>query len=500
MKDINYFFRKDGKINSKKLKDFPNEFYQQTHFLNHCNPTLSQRLKVLKFNIKELPKCLFCNKLHCNFSKNSNEVFRKTCSYECSQKSPERVEKIKKSTDYEKASEKRKQTNLKKYGSISPVNIHEEVEKKYGVKNSSQLDFVKKKKKEKGTKKECYLKAKDTRIKNNNYFWWNYDWLYDQIVTKNKTCNQIAIENNLALTTIYNTAISLKIPYLKFNSSIQEENIAKEIQKFYDIERNNRKIIHPYEIDIFIPNLKLGIEYHGLYWHSEEKKDNFYHKRKLELARRKNIKLIQIFENEWIYKKDIVISIIKNNLNINEKIMGRKTKIVEISTNKEKNFFEENHLQGYTNSKICYGLMYEDEIVSCMSFGISRYNKNYQWELIRFANKKNKSIIGGPQKIFKNFVKKYDPESIITYSDNRYFSGKMYEKMNFEYSHETLPNYWYFKDDKFLSRYQCQKHKLKNILDNFDPNLTEYENMKSHGYCRIYDCGNKVWIWRKESI
>jgi hypothetical protein len=208
------------------------------------------------------------------------------------------------------------------------------------------------------------------------------------------------------------------------------------------------------------------------------------------------IHLIHIFENEWndLIKQDIWKSIISNKLNKNQRIYARNTDVMEISSDKSISFLEENHLQGGVGAKYHIGLFYNNELVSVATFGKSRFNKNYDYELIRFANKKYTSVIGGFSKLLKYFERNYNPKNLITYADRRLSIGNLYEKSGFEFLRDTNPNYFYTRDFKIIqSRHQFQKHKLNNLLENFDPDLSEHENMLNNNYYRIYDCGNKVY-------
>jgi hypothetical protein len=155
----------------------------------------------------------------------------------------------------------------------------------------------------------------------------------------------------------------------------------------------------------------------------------------------------------------------------------------------------ENHIQGTCASKINLGLFYEKELVSLMTFGKPRFNKKYEYELIRFCNKKNLSVIGGASKLLHSFIEEYHPNSIISYANRRWSQGNLYEKLGFSLDLETPPNYFYFHPDDFLlkSRVQFQKHKLQSILQEYNPDLSETKNMYINGYRKIYDCGNKVY-------
>jgi len=152
-------------------------------------------------------------------------------------------------------------------------------------------------------------------------------------------------------------------------------------------------------------------------------------------------------------------------------------------------------LQGKCNSTVNLGLFYNDTLVSIMSFSKSRYNSKYEYELIRFCNLLYTNIPGAASKLLTYFERNYNPKSIISYANRRWSQGNVYEKLGFIFSHYTNPNYFYFRNsEKIESRQKFQKHKLKNILLNFDETKSESENMLSNGYNKIYDSGNKAYI------
>jgi len=265
-----------------------------------------------------------------------------------------------------------------------------------------------------------------------------------------------------------------------------------------EIKTNDRSIIKPKELDLFIPNHNLAIEYNGLYWHSYGKDDienKNYHLEKTNLTQEQGIKLLHIFENEWedLLKRDIWKSIIKSNLGLNKTIGARKCEIREVDSKESTKFLNLNHLQGSCNASIKLGLFYENELISIITMSKSRFNKNYDWEIVRFANKINLNVIGGFSKLLKYFRQNYSG-SIITYADKRYSNGDLYRTNGFEELKDSKPNYFYIKQKKLYSRIQFQKHKLKDQLELFDDNISEAENMFNNGYRRIWDCGNKVFV------
>lgn len=273
-----------------------------------------------------------------------------------------------------------------------------------------------------------------------------------------------------------------------------------------DLNINNRSIITPKEIDFVILSHKLGIEINGLYWHSEKYgKDRNYHINKTLECNKKGYRLIQIFEDEWNYKKDIIKSKIKHILNINtniKSIYARNCEIKLISNKDKIDFLNNNHIQGNDNynTEINIGGYYNNELISVMTFCKPRRLLGYKdnsdtFELSRFAVDINKRMVGIFGKLF-NYVldiikSKYsDIKEIVTYADLRFtdLRKNIYTNNNFEYVLLTKPNYYYVKGNLRHSRYKFQKYKL--IKEGEDPSLTEQQIMKNRGYYQIFDCGN----------
>lgn len=259
-----------------------------------------------------------------------------------------------------------------------------------------------------------------------------------------------------------------------------------------EIQWENKSVIWPKEIDIYIPALKLGIEYCGLYWHSEKNGvDREYHKNKFLLCESKGIKLIQIFEDEWLNNKEIVKSMITSQLKKNFKIFARKTIIEEIPATIARKFLTETHIGGPGKAKHYFACLYKNEIVSVMSFSkgnLSRKNMN-TWEIERFATKLNYTVVGAAGKLLSAFIKKYNVEQIISYADIRYGTGGVYERIGFIKDKHTVPNYWYFKSNtKRYHRFSLRKN------DQDDQSLTEWQNRKNQGWNKIYDAGSNKYI------
>lgn len=281
------------------------------------------------------------------------------------------------------------------------------------------------------------------------------------------------------------------------NSSKYEYELYEFCKPYFeDVELNVRGVIGNNEIDIYIPSIELGIEFNGLYWHGEisANRDYKYHLNKYNMCKEQGISVINIFEDEWIHKKDIVKSILLSKFGkIENRIYARKCTIVNPEFKQIKQFLTDNHIQGYINSSVVYGLQYNDELVSILTFSKARFNDSYVWEITRFCNKINTTVIGGFSKLLKMFIESHKG-TILTYADVRYSEGNLYKQNGFTFVKHAKPNYFYTDDHaKRYSRNRFQKHKLKDILCIYDPNLTEWENMQLNGYDRIWDCGNIVF-------
>jgi hypothetical protein len=267
----------------------------------------------------------------------------------------------------------------------------------------------------------------------------------------------------------------------------------------YDVMNNHRKTIGK-ELDVYIPEKNLAIEYHGLFWHSLETLEDKsvvnaknHHRRKYELCKEKGIDLLQFFEDEWFSKKEIVKSIILSKLGIYEKrVYARNTHISQINRATAEEFFDTNHLQGKAIGKH-YGMYCGLDLVAAMTVGKSRFDDTH--ELIRFATKTNCQVVGGFSKLLKHCKAELKVESLTTYADLRYSNGKTYSKFG-KFMKYTSPGYFWVDRSKNirLNRFNTQKHKLHTLLGSrFDSSKTEVENMESAGYFKIYDCGNAVY-------
>jgi hypothetical protein len=289
------------------------------------------------------------------------------------------------------------------------------------------------------------------------------------------------------------------------NKSQDEINIVNYIKEIYkgEIQTNQRNILNENkELDIYLPEKQIAIEYNGVFWHNELNKHDNYHLNKTIECNKKGIHLIHIFEDEWknTQKQQIWKSMIKNQLGlIDEKIFARKCIIKEISKKEGYDFLEKNHIQGKCSSTVMIGLYYKNELVSLMTFGKSRHfigNGKYEYELLRFCNKININVIGGASKLFKHFLKTYNPSNIVSYADKRWSKGNLYEKLGFIKYNESKPSYYYVINGKRKNRFNFRKSILIKKY-NCPKDVSEKEFCKEQGWYRIYDCGCLCYKFEK---
>ena len=262
------------------------------------------------------------------------------------------------------------------------------------------------------------------------------------------------------------------------------------------IEIGRRDIISR-ELDIYIPKYKVAVEIGGIFYHS--KVDSSYHAKKQNECAALGIHLFTLFDVDWFQKKAIIKSMLRNSLGkTKNKISARKCSIEVIDGNEAKEFLIANHLQGYSPSTVNIGLIFEDTLVSILTLGKPRFNKNFQWEIIRFGSIRNTLVQGGFSRLWNFFIKKFQPKNCITYANLRWGTGKVYSQVGFSWLRKSAPAQWYSKVDGkrvWIHRTKVQKHRLEKLLDKFDPKLTAEENLKNNHWVSIYDCGNNVYAW-----
>jgi len=295
--------------------------------------------------------------------------------------------------------------------------------------------------------------------------------------------------------------------YDKYGIILYDENNPKHVKMYQDIKDN----VGGYTLDTWTTRDPLKrktakennlnfIEFFFyedfLDWCITQKYENYvvipYIPNYKKFLNKYNDKII-FWDYEWNNKNEICKSILNKNKNV---IYARKCDVKEISSKESNEFLNFNHIQGAANTSIKLGLFHNNELVEVMTFGKPRFNKNYQYELIRLCSLLNTTIVGGAEKLFKYFIENYKPNSIVSYCDKRIFKGEIYKRLGFEFKSSSESNYNYIGRYSG-SRIKFQKFKLKDILEEFNQNESELWNMEHNESYPVYDLGNDTWIWKE---
>jgi hypothetical protein len=261
------------------------------------------------------------------------------------------------------------------------------------------------------------------------------------------------------------------------------------------------------EVDIYIPELKIGIEYNGLIWHSEKFSNDIHNiYNKMKIFNDIDIRIINIFEDEWYYKQNIVKSKLKHILgrDTSDKIYARKCIVKEISSTECKYLLDNNHIQGNDKAGYRYGLYYKNSVAAVMTFKKGKASQNSSdWEMSRYAT--NTNVVGGFDRLLKYGQNKLQFEKVVTFADLRWsdLNNNIYEKTGWTKEYTTRPNYFYVTNkEKCLRvhRYNFRKSSLNDKLETFDPDLTEVQNCNNNGYYRLFDCGNIKYVKTYDNI
>ena len=264
-------------------------------------------------------------------------------------------------------------------------------------------------------------------------------------------------------------------------------------------ERYNRSVLNGYELDIYCPDFGIAIEFNGLKWHTEKyHKGKFYHLEKTLGCEAKNVKLIHVFEDEWLENRELVLSKISRIFSLSKtKTIGARKCVVEKCTKEEaKSFLEKNHIQGFASSTVYYGayLVEDNRMVGVMSF---KKTKD-EWELTRFATDISGSFPGLASKMLKVFLEEYKPETVKSFADRRWTLDKnenLYIKMGFVLEDVLPPDYRYVCGNKRKHKFGFRK-KILSKKYNLPLEWTEKQMCDELGFYRIWDCGLFKYVWK----
>ncbi|ASD52089.1 homing endonuclease [Pseudomonas phage PspYZU05] len=348
---------------------------------------------------------------------------------------------------------------------------------KYGVENSFSIP-------------EVIEKIRDKQIENNSSRNHLPDWLYDkeQFISQFISIDQTAESSGACKDLIYR--LSYEYGLREKYTSIGETQLIEFIELLGFTPSKTRKVIAPLELDVYIEEKNLALEFNGIYWHSSGSKETdsikSKHLDKTELCEQKGIQLLHIFENEWVdpVKQEIWKSVIRTKLGKSERIYARKCIIKDVPYKEAKDFINRTHLQGHTTHSRAKGLYYNGNLVQIVTFASGRYRDGQ--ELIRMCSELNTVIVGGASKLLKD-------EKFFSYANRRWSTGNVYSSIGMTQIGISPPSDYYIENGRLFHRSVFMKFKLRARLKKYDPNLTAIENCYNNNIRRIWDCGNIVF-------
>jgi hypothetical protein len=542
------YYRTDGKPNSnfgredycnktEITKDFFQSVMSMTTWLNGHNPKFNDRVKVILNNIQSSPKCICGKDVKLNWDRNKpNEVFNKYCSIKCSRND----DSIKEQT---------RLTCLEKYGVDNPSKSNKIKElissglrlsfsdavTRYKINYADRFEYTDDGSYSIDGSVEVRCTLHDIKFTRNskqllsgetNCPECRKDGLRDQfMMTKDEFVERLSQVRNGEFTLVggYHGMASVSrfkckeghefeckadhivgtnrgnCPYCFAGTSKQEQSFISFLKTLSEnVIVNSRKHLgNGKEVDAVVDD-KLMFEFNGLYWHSNRMLTNDYHLDKTKLAEDGGYRLFHVWSNEWLddTRRDIWKSIISNAVGMpSRRIFARKCVVSEVDYPTYEHFLNTNHIQGHSNAKTRLGLFSNGELVSVMGFSKPRFDNTCDFELVRFANLKFTSVVGAASKLLTHFRRMNPNKSIVSYADRRLSIGNVYKTLGFEFSHHSPPSYFYTKDGfNTISRYSTQRKVLGKVIKNFDPSLSEAQNMYQNGYYKVYDSGTSVWM------
>lgn len=402
-----------------------------------------------------------------------------------------------------------RQTNLERYGRTTVLQTPEVIEKSLKTRNSAE---VKNKMSEHSKLREVYqlgisaANTEESKEKRKNTCLKRYGTKHvlasKEIRAKiNKTISERYPKGSLARSMMtskrkqtclkrYDVEVGF---FAKGYQSSGEAEVREFIKSLGFTGNQNNKAVPGIQLDIYIPEKNFAIEYNGMYWHSDAvKHDRLYHWRRTKLCEEHGIRLFHIYEWEWAneIKRDIIKSVIKIALGITpSKVYARQCEIKNVPVPEYRKFCEKNHLQGYRHASVILGLYYGDELKQLMSFSQPQKRnarKTYQWEIVRGCPGSNNVVVGGISKLWKYFLKTYNPKSVMSYCDMNKFDGHGYELLGMRLASEERGNLWMI--DKKTLRVQQWIFRNKE----------RREEQEKNSY-KVFGVGNRTYVWTKEN-
>lgn len=520
---ISKFLTSTGRVNSAKLnpnwlnRNMP-ELVEQLKTTYPFEGRLVEKIWMISNGVISRPLCKHC-KLKPTKFKGLLDGYAEFCSTSCHNKSSSSIEKKLKSYQL-------------KYGVDNPFQSEEIKNKikiasinRYGVENPAQADSIKEK--VKSTNRQKYgtdwglsgessvRKLMDSRARDAFKKMCETRGISVKSWSSNKfgiiecTCNK-GHEFKLNKWQIYQRAkISMTEICTVCNpiGSFSETSLEKIVSSWLDefgvkYSQRDRTILNGQELDIVVNSNKIAFEMNGVYWHSDNFKDIKYHSNKTQSVEAAGLQLIHVWEDQLQNSEQILKSMIATRLGLTKnRIPARLCDLVELSSSETAKFFEENHLQGNSPAKIKLGLKFNGQLVAAMTFGSLRKSlggkaEEGSFEMYRFANKLDTTVVGGASKLLKGFIRRHSPERIISFAMKDWSTGNMYKKLGFTEIKRTGPSYWYIEKSNLTRYHRFSFRKDVLVKNGADSTLSEYQIMNSMNYYRIWDSGQILFEWR----
>lgn len=450
----------------------------------------------------------------------------------------------------EEVKQKRRHTLINKYGSLENAykvqtqTFKEHCLQRYGVDNPNKLSEVDAAKRETWLKKYGVshpMKCKEIKDKVRNSRIHSYAQTIDDIEARKRYLefceNPVEyiknsfdhkpslIEISHSIGGLDCTSVSQHIPRefhcllgtYQTSMELEVSDFIKELDSSIKLNVRDRSVISPYELDFYLPEYNVALEINPTYTHNSsipmygktEVLDKKYHAMKSKRCNDKGIRLFHVFGYEWHCKQDVVKSMIRNMLNkTSNRYYARELTTKYINGTLCESFLNQNHLQGNMYASVRLALTdYDGNVLCVMTFARPRLSmgkvdslKDDVWELSRFCNKLNTTVVGGASKLFKKFVQDYKPSKIISFSDIAHTTGSLYTHLGFTQCGQVSPSYvWVnLRNDTYYTRVSCQKRNLCNLFNDNTldtKNKTEQMIMVEHGYVQVFDSGKIKWQW-----
>ena len=524
--------KKEKKVKLPKVKDT-----RKGHYYN--NGVITKKIK----EGDAIPDgfvrgMLLSDELKKNRSAKAKETFLKKYGVDNPAKSKEVLVKIQKtnldrygvecSAQSEVVKEKIKATNLKKYGveySFQAEEVRDKIKatslERYGVDNPSKSDVIKNRIVESNRKNlgvDYPMQSKDVMDKSRATSFEKYGTEYpnqSEIVKSkidastlehygvNRACKldefkQKIVDTNRERYGVDYTCL-IYSGKLKGNDSSYNRSFA-ELLDINNITYEREFLLQKYSYDFKVGNTLIEIDptaTHNTYFspYGDNRIDVNYHRDKTKLAKDNGYSVIHIFEWDDINK---VMQLLKNRVTI----YARKCEVRMVSEVDTGNYLDTYHLQGTCRGqKIRLGLYYNNQLVSLMTFGKSRFNKNCEYELLRYCASHN--VVGGAEKLFKYFVDTYKPNSVVSYCDTSKFSGKVYDTLSFEFIKTNKPRkHWYsMKERRHITDGLLLSQGYDRLFkESHGKGTSNEELILARGYLPVYDCGQSTYIWRNDNV